>query len=52
VRVLTDGAHNKARILEIDESNIRRDLKDGMSPSWPASRCGSQRQRHDSRRGG
>jgi len=29
VRVLTDGAHNKARILEIDESNIRRDLKDG-----------------------
>ncbi len=29
VRVLTDGAHNKARILEIDQSNIRRDLKDG-----------------------
>ena len=29
VRVLTDGAHNKARILEIDESHIRRDLKDG-----------------------
>jgi aspartate kinase len=29
VRVLTDGAHNKARILEIDETNIRRDLKDG-----------------------
>jgi aspartate kinase len=29
VRVLTDGAHNKARILEIDESNIRRDVKDG-----------------------
>ena len=29
VRVLTDGAHNKARILEIDESNIRRDLKEG-----------------------
>jgi aspartate kinase len=30
VRVLTDGAHNKARILEIDESHIRRDLKDGF----------------------
>jgi aspartate kinase len=29
VRVLTDDAFNKARILEIDESNIRRDLKDG-----------------------
>ncbi|HEX7953641.1 MAG TPA: aspartate kinase, partial [Burkholderiales bacterium] len=29
VRVLTDGAHNKARILEIDETNIRRDLRDG-----------------------
>ena len=29
VRVLTDDAYNKARILEIDESNIRRDLKDG-----------------------
>ncbi len=29
VRVLTDGAHNKARILEIDQSNIRRDLKEG-----------------------
>ena len=29
VRVLTDHAYNKARILEIDESNIRRDLKDG-----------------------
>ena len=29
VRVLTDAAHNKARILEIDDSNIRRDLKDG-----------------------
>ena len=29
VRVLTDGAHNKARILEIDECNNRRDLKDG-----------------------
>jgi aspartate kinase len=29
VRVLTDDALNKARILEIDESNIRRDLKDG-----------------------
>jgi aspartate kinase len=29
VRVLTDRAYTKARILEIDESNIRRDLKDG-----------------------
>ena len=29
VRVLTDRAFNKARILEIDESNIRRDLKEG-----------------------
>ncbi len=29
VRVLTDRAFNKARILEIDESHIRRDLKDG-----------------------
>jgi aspartate kinase len=29
VRVLTDDAFNKARILEIDESHIRRDLKDG-----------------------
>ncbi len=29
VRVLTDTAHNKARILEIDESHIRRDLQDG-----------------------
>ena len=29
VRVLTDDAFNKARILDIDESNIRRDLKEG-----------------------
>ena len=29
VRVLTDDAFNKARILGIDESSIRRDLKDG-----------------------
>jgi aspartate kinase len=29
VRVLTDDAFNKARILEIDESSIRRDLKAG-----------------------
>ncbi len=29
VRVLTDDAFNKARILEIDESHIRRDLNDG-----------------------
>ena len=29
VRVLTDDAFNKARILEIDQSNIRRDLKEG-----------------------
>ncbi len=29
VRVLTDDAYNKARILEIDQNNIRRDLKEG-----------------------
>ncbi|MEK6209769.1 MAG: aspartate kinase [Pseudomonadota bacterium] len=29
VRVLTDSAYNKARILKIDEESIRRDLKDG-----------------------
>lgn len=29
VRVLTDSAFNKARILKIDEENIRRDLMDG-----------------------
>src|SRR5882724_7157644 len=29
VRMLTDGAFNKARILKIDEENIRRDLRDG-----------------------
>src|SRR5258707_2239070 len=29
VRVLTDGAFNKARILKIDEESIRRDLRDG-----------------------
>lgn len=29
VRVLTDSAFTKARILEIDEMRIRRDLKDG-----------------------
>ncbi len=29
VRVLTDNAHTKARILEIDDANIRRDLADG-----------------------
>jgi aspartate kinase len=29
VRVLTDNAFTKARILEIDENNIRRDLKNG-----------------------
>lgn len=29
VRVLTDNAHTKARILEIDDTNIRRDLADG-----------------------
>ena len=30
VRVLTDGAFNKARILKIDEQSIRRDLEDGF----------------------
>ncbi len=29
VRVLTDSAFNKARILKIDEESIRRDLRDG-----------------------
>ncbi len=30
VRILTDGAHTKARILSIDEENLRRDLDQGM----------------------
>jgi len=29
VRILTDDAHNKARILAIDEENLRRDLDKG-----------------------
>jgi aspartate kinase len=29
VRILTDEAHNKARILEIDEGNIQTDLNAG-----------------------
>ena len=29
VRILTDSAHTKARILNIDEANMRRDLSDG-----------------------
>jgi aspartate kinase len=29
VRILTDGAFTKARIVSIDEANIRRDLNDG-----------------------
>jgi len=29
VRILTDNAHTKARILEIDEANMRRDLESG-----------------------
>jgi aspartate kinase len=29
LRILTDDAYTKARILEIDEHNIRRDLKEG-----------------------
>jgi aspartate kinase len=29
VRILTDNAHTKARILKIDEDRIRRDLDDG-----------------------
>ena len=29
IRMLTDSAHTKARILEIDEHNIRRDLQAG-----------------------
>lgn len=29
VRILTDSAHNKARILQIDDQRIRADLKEG-----------------------
>ena len=29
VRILTDNAHNKARIVEIDDKNIRADLQQG-----------------------
>ena len=29
VRILTDNAHNKARILQIDDQKIRADLKEG-----------------------
>jgi aspartate kinase len=29
VRILTDNAHTKARILDIDEERVRKDLKDG-----------------------
>ena len=29
VRILTDSAHNKARILQIDDQKIRNDLKEG-----------------------
>jgi aspartate kinase len=29
VKILTDSAHTKARILDIDEHNIKRDLNDG-----------------------
>ncbi|HXU52927.1 MAG TPA: aspartate kinase [Casimicrobiaceae bacterium] len=29
VRILTDGAHTKARILDIDEARMRKDLADG-----------------------
>ena len=29
VRILTDDAHTKARILEIDEARVRKDLADG-----------------------
>ena len=30
VKILTDATHNKARIVEIDDSNIRRTLKKGQ----------------------
>ena len=30
VRILTDNAYNKARIVEIDSAHIRRDLAEGM----------------------
>ena len=29
VRILTDSAHNKARILQIDDQKLRTDLKAG-----------------------
>ena len=29
VKILTDSAHNRARIVSIDESKLRRDLKEG-----------------------
>ncbi|MFI8479464.1 aspartate kinase [Pseudomonas sp. NPDC078700] len=29
VRILTDSAHNKARILQIDDHKLRKDLKEG-----------------------
>jgi aspartate kinase len=29
VKILTDGAHTKARILDIDDHNIKQDLNDG-----------------------
>ena len=31
VRILTDSAHNKARILQIDDQKIRGDLKAGRA---------------------
>ena len=39
VHVLTDSAFTKARILEIDEKKIRRDLRRARSSSSPASRA-------------
>ncbi len=32
VRVLTDSAFTKARIVEIDDARLRQDLKDGVVP--------------------
>ena len=50
VRILTDNAFTKARILEIDEANMRRDLDDGHDRHrrrLPGRRRG--RQHHDAR---
>jgi hypothetical protein len=39
VRILTDSAHTKARILQIDDQKIRGDLKAGRVVVSPVSRA-------------